>query len=202
MKLPAPTEGGNFERPPAGMYPAICYRIIDLGTQPSDYQGERKLKHKILISWELHDSEATMADGRPMTVHKRYTWSMHEKSSLRHAIGSWRGKALTDAEIPNFDIESLLGKVCYISIVESDKGYANIASVNKPPKGFEAPEMVNPKTFLFLNPNEFDQAVYDSLGESLKLTIASSPQYKALKNGTPQQYSENPADGMDDEVPF
>jgi hypothetical protein len=204
MKLPAPTEGGSFERPPAGMFPAICYRIIDLGTQPVSFQGETKNKHQVLISWELHDEDTTMADGRPMVIQKRYTLSMHEKAALRHMLEAWRGKKFADAECALFDIENLLGQTCYISIVESEnKGvtYSNIASVNKPPKGFEAPKQVNPSTFLGLTPSDFDKVVFDSLGEKLRLDIASSPQYKALMNGTARD-SENPAADIDDEIPF
>jgi hypothetical protein len=204
MKLPAPTEGGDFERPPAGMFPAICYRIIDLGTQPVTFQGETKNKHQILISWELHDEDTTMKDGRPMAMQKRYTLSMHEKASLRLMLESWRGKKMSDDEIRNFDIENLLGQVCYMSIVESEKNgttYANIASVNKPPKGFEAPEPVNPRVFIGLTPTDFDKVAFDSLSEKLKLTIASSPQYKALMNGTATD-DENPGAGLDDEIPF
>jgi hypothetical protein len=204
MKLPAPTEGGSFERPPAGMFPAICYRILDLGTQPVSFQGETKNKHQVLISWELHDEDTTMADGRPMVIQKRYTLSMHEKASLRIMLESWRGKKFADAECANFDIENLLGQTCYISIVESEKNgttYSNITSVNKPPKGFESPAQVNPSTFLGLTRGDFDKVVFDSLSEKMQLTIASSPQYKALMNGKVQDH-ENPAADLDDEIPF
>ena len=33
-------KGGNFERCPSGMHLARCYRIIDLGTQKSEYMGQ------------------------------------------------------------------------------------------------------------------------------------------------------------------
>jgi hypothetical protein len=204
MKLPLPTEGGSFERPPPGMFPAICYRVIDLGTQPTKFQGETKMKHQVLISWELHDEETTMADGRPMIIQKRYTYSMHEKASLRLMLENWRGKKFTDEECQKTDIESILGRLCYISIVESENNgttYSNIASVNKPPKGFEAPAQVNPSTFLGITPSDWDEVVFKSLSEKLQLTIASSPQYKALKNGTAVD-SENPAVDLDDEIPF
>lgn len=206
MKLPAPTEGGTFERPPAGMFPAICYRIIDIGTQLEEYQGETKLKRKIIVYWELHDAEATMSDGRPMSISKKYTYSMHEKATLRHDLESWRGRKFSDDEIVKFDIENLLGLPCYLSIIE-DKSkktgnlYSKVSSVNKPPKNFEAPDRVNECIFLGLTPADFDKAVFDGLGERVKLMIESSREYKALMNGTAAD-SENPADGLDDEVPF
>lgn len=206
MKLPAPTEGGTFERPPAGMFPAICYKIIDIGTQPEEYQGETKLKRKIIIYWELHDQEATMADGRPMSISKKYTLSMHEKATLRHDLESWRGKKFTDDECAQFDIENLLGQACYLSVIENvsrtGNTYSKVSNVNKPPKNFAMPDQVNPDTYLFLTPSEFDRVVFDGLGERMKQMIEASREYKALMNGTAARQSENPGADLDDEIPF
>ena len=91
MFLPQPTEGGNFEPAPAGTHVAICYRVIDLGTQESVYNGEKKSARKVLISWELPNEEK--ADGKPFVISATYTWSMHEKSTLRKTLEAWRGAA-------------------------------------------------------------------------------------------------------------
>jgi hypothetical protein len=206
MKLPAPTEGGSFERPPAGMFPAICYRIIDIGTQPEEYNGETKLKRKVIVYWEIHDPEATTSDGRPMSISKKYTYSMHEKATLRADLESWRGKKFNDVECVQFDIENLLGQACYLSIIETKSKktgnpYSKVSNVNKPPKHFEMPEQVNLSTFLGLTPTDFDKVVFDGLGERLKAMIESSREYKAIMNGTARD-TENPAEGFDDEIPF
>ena len=63
MHLP-PNDGGSFELTPAGAHPAICYRFIDLGTQQSNYMGQPKVRHEILISWEIADAEIKMTDGK------------------------------------------------------------------------------------------------------------------------------------------
>src|SRR6185369_10438591 len=76
MYLPAPTES-NFTPVPAGTHLGICYRVIDLGTQSTNFNGETKLAHKVLVSWEIPDEK--MDDGRPFTISQSYTWSMHEK---------------------------------------------------------------------------------------------------------------------------
>ena len=55
--------GGNFERCPPGMHLARCYRIIDLGTQKSEYMGQVKYLHKIMIGWEIHGEEE---NGKPL----------------------------------------------------------------------------------------------------------------------------------------
>jgi hypothetical protein len=80
--LPAPSAGGDFESIPPGTYPAVCYRVIDLGRQETEYQGEKKIQHKVLLSWDIADEETRMSDGRPFTISSRYTWSMHEKAQL------------------------------------------------------------------------------------------------------------------------
>mgnify|MGYP000541169732 CR=1 FL=1 len=55
-------KGGSFESTPSGMHLARCYRIIDLGTQKSEYMGVSKLLHKIMLGWE---STASMTTVRP-----------------------------------------------------------------------------------------------------------------------------------------
>ena len=51
------SENSTRERPlvEAGSHPAICYQVIDLGTQKSTYQGETKELKKLRISFEICD---------------------------------------------------------------------------------------------------------------------------------------------------
>ena len=44
--------GKDFEQAPAGSHVARCIKIIDLGTQESEYQGVKTIKNQILVSWE------------------------------------------------------------------------------------------------------------------------------------------------------
>ena len=44
-------KGGDFERCPSGMHLGRCYRIIDLGTQKSEYMGQVKYLHKVMLGW-------------------------------------------------------------------------------------------------------------------------------------------------------
>src|SRR5262245_51935946 len=111
---PKPT-GGDFTPPPAGTHAAICYRLVDLGTQMGEYKGQPKEQHKIVVSWELVDEN--MDDGKPFSIHQRYTFSLHEKAKLRADLESWRGRTFTEEELNAFDLENLLGKPCLVSIV-------------------------------------------------------------------------------------
>lgn len=180
MYLPK-SEGGNFEMTPAGTFVGRCYRFIDLGSHEQKFQGESKgMRRLIMIGFELPTE--LMEDGRPFSIHKRYTWSMHEKSTLRKDLEAWRGMKFTEADFGEggFDTRDLLGVPCTLTIVHSENGentYANIASIGKAMKGFPVPEMVNPSVYLTLEPGLFDAQVFDSLSDKLKEFIKASPEY-------------------------
>jgi len=206
MFIPEPT-GNDFAPPPAGTHPAICYRFIDLGTQMVEWQGTRKTQRKVLIGWELPTE--LMEDGRPFTLTRRYTWSMSEKSNLRHDLESWRGKAFTNDDFAGpdrFNIKNILGKACLLSVVHETKDgktYANLKGVTALPKGMPAPEPISDIVYFALEKPLFNAAVLDSLSDKLKETIKGSPEFKELMqvNG----HSAPPEDGdriYDDEVPF
>jgi hypothetical protein len=191
--LPKPTEGGDFTPPPEGTFPAICCRIIDLGTQVRSFKGEEQHKHLVMLSWELKDDETIMEDGRPMTIHQRYTWSMHEKATLRRQLEAWLGRKFKESDFGpgGFDVRDLLGMPCLVSITHDEgregKVFANVATITKLPKGMTAGSLINDKVFLWLEPGEFDQATYDSLSDGLKATIAKSPEYQQLMGRAPVQ---------------
>lgn len=192
-------EGADFAPPPAGTHVAVCYRLIDLGTQKTEYQGETKTQRKIMLSWELADE--LMEDGRPFTVSKRYTLSSHEKSTLRAHLEAWRGKAFTEAELDptnpaGFNIKNILGKGCLLSVVHNTKDgktYANVGSLSKLIKGQVAPAPKNELVYFSLD--DFDAATFDKLSDGLKQTIAASPEY--LRRGAPQSSASGGDQGYD-----
>ena len=210
MQLPKPTEGGDFTPAPAGTYTATCYRFIDLGTHVSEYNGERKTRHEILLSWELADE--MMQDGRPYTINKRYTWSMHEKATLRLQLEAWRGKKFesTDFEGDNaFNTKKLLGVPCTLTVTQETKPdgktVSKVAGVGKAMKGVQAPPLVNPLVYIALDRENFDAAAYGDLSDYFKELIASSPEYKAIFAA--RRYADDPPppsnyDGPSDDVPF
>jgi hypothetical protein len=203
--LPNPNEGGDFVLPPEGPTPAICYRVIDIGTQTSSFQGEEKHQHKVIIGWELKGEETIMDDGQPMSIHQRYTWSMFDRAILRQHLESWRGQKFTERDFGpgGFDIKNLLGKACLLNIVHNPKGertYANISAITKLPKGMTAGSLVNNPVYLWLSPEGFDRAVFDALSDGLKRTIEKAPEYVKLKSGN----GSRPAMAREerDEIPF
>ena len=204
-------EGSSFTPPPAGTHIAICYRIIDCGTQEVVWQGNTKHQYKVLITWEL--PEELMEDGRPFTIGQMYTLSSHEKALLRQHLESWRGKAFTEEEFGTFDLTKLLGVPCLLGIVHNHKDgntYANISSISKLHKGMQAPSPINPQIHFSLDKPDWD--VFESLSEGLQNKIKQSPEYaKATgqSNGQAPQASDTPQPpspddyGVEsDEIPF
>jgi len=198
--------GGDFELCPAGNHVAICYRVLDLGTQEVIYEKEVKRQRKIYIGWEIPGE--LMDDGRPFVIGKRYTYSSHEKATLRQHLEAWRNKRFVESDFGpgGFHIKKVLGVPCMIQVVHTERDgshYANVASIGSLPKGVAAPELVNPIEFFSLEEDEADLTVLDGLSEKLQEVIAKSPEYQALMAGrrnapeVPQEDS-----GSDDETPF
>jgi hypothetical protein len=177
-------EKSDFELTPSGSHVAICYRVIDLGTQLVEYKGESKKQHKIMLGWELPNELMTTGDnqGKPFSIHKRYTFSSSDKSNLKRDLESWRGVPFNKEDYGRFDIFRLIGVPCMIGIVHAEsngKTYANITSIMRVPKGMNVPAPINPP--VQFNLAEFNQDVFDSFSEGLRTTIAKSPEYAQAK---------------------
>lgn len=220
----------DFEPCPAGMHQAVCYRVLDLGVQVTEYQGQTKKQRKMLVSWELPEvmMEPYEYDGkeypaRPFTMHKKYTFSFHEKATLLKDLNSWRGRPFTDAELagpPNgFHMRNILGANCFLNIIhnvseQNGKTYANIAAVAPLAKGMVKQEPTNDVVMLDMtDASTFDADVFEGLSDNLKETIKKAPEY-AYATGQQQDDNrggvtnagnlEGPADNfdLDDEIPF
>lgn len=167
----------KFDNPPPGTYGAVCYRVIDLGTQSVVWEGSEKLQRKVYIAFEIDEK---MEDGRPFVVGRKFTVSLHEKSGLRAFLKGWRGRDFTPEELMGFNPQKLIGAPCMLSLVQNGD-YVNIASASKMPKGMVAPKLVNPTVYLSLD--EFDPKVYEGLSNSMKEKISASPEYQAIMKG-------------------
>lgn len=190
----------EYENCPAGMHRAVCYRVIDLGTQFSSGKWGDKHQRKVLISWELpntlmqpyKDNDGVEHPARPFTIHKRYTLSFSDKANLLKDLNSWRGRPFTEAELagpPNgFYMQNIIGANCFLNVVHDDSGektYVNIAAIAPLEKGMEKKEPTNPP--LFLDLMQFDSGVFKELSQNLQDTIAKSPEYVEATGGAGMQ---------------
>jgi len=179
----------EFERDliPAGNYVARCYKMIEIGTVPNEFQGVEKMTHKVRIGWELPTELKVFKEEngeQPLVIDKEYTLSLSEKGNLRKDLKSWRGKDFTPQEADNFDITKLLGVPCMLNIIhvqgkkDSSKLYQAIGSISPLPKGFSCTEQINPNyVFDFDN---YDAEKFKALPKFIREMIETSNEYKAL----------------------
>lgn len=176
----------TFKTIDAGTYLSRCTRLIDLGTQKTEFSGETKTAHKVLLGFEVLDAEQRRDDGAPFVLSKRFTVSLHEKAALRKTLASWRGRDFNPQELEGFDLKSILNKGCLISVstVEKDgKTFANISSVVPVPKGMTAPEGCGQEPIVLwdMTAAEPDWPAFAGLSQRLVEQIEASPEFKRLK---------------------
>ena len=191
------TGHGDFKQPEPGTVSAVCTRIIDLGTQETEWQGKKKKARKIMVGWEI---EQIMDDSRPFLVLQRYTLSIHPKSVFGQHLETWRGVPFTDEERDGFDPSRLLGKGCLLTLVKEGE-YVNIKGIAKLPKGMASLEPSGTLTLFDLD--NFSPEAYAALSESVRATIAKSPEYLKATGAAPA-HEENQSHGSaaTDDIPF
>jgi len=201
------TQERTFKNVPAGSHLGRCYRIIDLGSQKSEYMGEIKVQRKIMLGWELfgEDDEGKPLqtdDGKPMAIFKNYTLSWAENATLRKDLQSWRNKPWTDSEAKRFDLKSILNQYCMLNVIHKDsngKTYANVATISPVPsmiKQAGLPKAINANQVFTLA--EPDMVLFETFGKSLREKIMNSPEWTMYAGRNPEK---SIAD-MADDVPF
>lgn len=136
-------ETGDFKPHPEGIHPAVCVDVMDLGLVETDFQGVKKMVNKVKLTFE---SEAKGDDGKPCTVSKNFTASLHPKAKLAEFLGKWRGRPVAPGE--SIDLQKLIGACCTLVLSHqqnlSGKTYAAIDAVSKPTKKVAASGTYDP----------------------------------------------------------
>jgi len=201
----------DFKLPPAGSFVARLYRIIDIGTQTTEWMGKRKMQRKIIAMFELHGEDndgqpLQTAEGKPLIVSKRYTLSLDEKATLRKDLEAWRGKAFTQEELDGFNLEVLLGKCCMVNVTHSTydgKEYANIANISQVPaalKKLGEPKGVNELMIFTLDP--LDQDKFKKLSECMQGVNKKTAEYRNTFEPNAPAVTSAPSELIDDDIPF
>ena len=188
MPITASTKpSANFEPIPAGTYLARCYSMVHIGTIEDEYQGQKRFVNKVRITWELPtELKVFNADKgeQPQAISREFTLSMHEKSTLRAFLTSWRGKGFSEEEAIAFDVSKLVGVPCMLSIVhepskaDPTKIREKISGISTVMKGVTMPPQINP-SFVF-ELDAFEQNKFDSLPDWLKDKVRQSQEYRNI----------------------
>lgn len=225
MPLLATDKGGSdIPLIAAGNYQAVCYGVIDVGTQPG---GKYDPTRKVIIQFELplerfdfkrNDKTVNL----PRAISATYTLSLGTKANLRKTLEAWRAKPFTEEELKGFDLQKLVGANCMLQVIHkagtganANKTYANISAIASLPKGMERKKLENkPLFFSFddLAPKTLPEFEEDALPEWIMEMIKDSEEYRKIQREigqTPNQVA--PAAGAtppagqqatDDGAPF
>lgn len=216
MSLMAKDSGGGSFTPVApGMHLARCYRIVDLGTQKSEYQGQIKHLKKVMLQFEVHGEDESgkalvTAKNEPMSISKNFTLSLAEKATLRKDLQAWRGKDFTSDELRGFELKNILGAWAMItaakSIGNNGKEYTNVISINPVPVAIKKaglPEGFNKLSMFVID--EPDMELFETFGNGLKEKIQATPEWRARDDQSSYEKPKPTGSGFDDmdsDIPF
>ena len=194
--------GGNdtpsYPTVSVGVHKARCVRVIDLGTQQNDYQGQISWKRQVMLIWEVPSE--TDNKGEPLTISKFYTLSLNEKANLANALVSWRGRPFTETEKKAFDISKVAGKPCSINVILNQNGKPKVSTVMPIGKNDEIAQQFHPNmVFSITDFQEKKMEVFNQLPEGIRNIILKSKELE----GTEKQDlgDENNAQDLGD-IPF
>ena len=194
--------GGNdtpsYPTVSVGVHKARCVRVIDLGTQQNDYQGQISLKRQVMLIWEVPSE--TDNKGEPLTISKFYTLSLNEKANLANDLVSWRGRPFTETEKKAFDISKVAGKPCSINVILNQNGKPKVSTVMPIGKNDEIAQQFHPNmVFSITDFQEKKMEVFNQLPEGIRNIILKSKELE----GTEKQDlgDENNAQDLGD-IPF
>lgn len=200
--------GDDFKLVSAGMHPAVCDMMVDLGLQEQKSQlyGD-SIKHQVYIRWQIpgerleYEKDGVKIEG-PMTIGSYYTLSLNEKATLRKHLQGWRGKEFGDEEAAKFDISAVLGKPCTLNVIHKTgndgKVRAKVEGIGPLMKGLPAP-VLEGEAILYDGGEELSP-VWDKLRPWMHEAIK-----KAVNQTETEQRGAEPAFAdadLDDDVPF
>ncbi len=202
--------GGNFDPVPEDQHTARCVLVVDIGTHDGSYGP----KHQCVVGWELPEVQQVFDEAKgpePMMLSNFYTVSLSEKANLRQMLETWRGRAFTADELSGFDLSSLLGVPCMLSVVHKTKPNgdirAQVQSVAKLHKSITCPDQAIPSRLF--NLDESSQEDLQALPEWIQTYVKQSeeyPQWVRRTGGgvvdTPTFEGEEPPEATQEGVPF
>ena len=206
--------GKDFAPVPTGMHHAVCYALIDIGTQPKF--GNFPSRRKSLFIWEIPSERIDVErDGKkvnlPRAISEKFTTSLNEKGNLRPMLESWRGKSFTAEELAGFDMSTVVGANCFLNVIhkngkgeKANRVYANVASINPLPKGTAKLKPENPPIVFNMDSFTGRVTIPTSIPEWITGLIIQSEEYQAKNSqqGEPEQSHGATGTADEENVPF
>ncbi len=172
--------------PPAGLHPAICYAIIDMGTHQESFKGNVSNKPKVKFCFEFPTLPEQVFDEargpQRLSIMQDFNVYSDDKSNLCKMLKQWRGVAKIDLAK---DLPAYLGQSCQVMVTHVQKDditYANIAAsgtmILPPTANYGAPKN-NPILF---DLDKFSWQQFHSLWPFLQKKIRESLDWQNIIN--------------------
>jgi len=173
-------KSSSFPSIPIGVHKARCVKVIDLGTQKSEFEGNIAWKRQVLVIWEI--PEQLNETSEPLTISRFYTLSLHEKSNLGIDLTSWRGRPFSETEKKGFNIEKLVGNTCLLNVIQGNKNN-KVGSIMPLPKGDKIAEQYHTGVVFDLEKYQKGQKeVFNQLSEGIRNIILRSKELEGLEH--------------------
>ena len=173
-------KSSSFPSVSVGVHKARCIKVIDLGTQKNEFEGNITWKRQALVIWETPDQ--TNETSEPLTISRFYTLSLHEKSNLGIDLTSWRGRPFSETEKKGFDISKLIGHTCLLNVIQGNKNN-KIGSVMPLPKGDKIAEQYHTSvTFSIDDFQKGKKETFNQLSEGIRNIILRSKELEGLEH--------------------
>lgn len=212
MSMIASDNGGNnIPKLEGGVYTAISSAIVDLGLQNNEKFN--KTQRKFMMIWTiLNETIEVNGEQLPRQLSKEYSFSLHEKSTLRKDLQAWRGKAFTEEELRGFDILNVINVPCQLQILleeRNGKTYNNIASIMALPKGTQVEQLDNTYHFdienmeTWSNWTKIPQWIRDRIKKAENYQTSGLEEYvSGIQEETSQEIENDMSITPEDDLPF
>ena len=181
----------------AGVYMAVCVTIADLGDQYSEKY--KSTSRKVVFAFDI-PSETIEIDGeqKPRQLSKRCTFSVSKKGAMNKMLNSWLNANMSEKELGEIDLFSLIGRGCQIRVTVSEDGaHNNVEDVMALPKGMPAPQSSTAPITYDIDTDGFSGEKWDTLPAWMQEAIQKSEQYQ---QNAPDQTLDMPPDAQADDV--
>ena len=179
---PQVANGGGSNKPEAGSHIARVVGIYHLGTQESEYEGEKKVNVEMWFQFEFPRLTVEI-DGKevPKTYGRSINYILAKDPENTKAKMNELCKALkVDPYVEGFQINSLLGLPLYIQVNDAQKISVFTPVPNEVNADDEQFAQVSDSRFFAVAEAYFDMDVFTSMQSFLRTSIMESPEFGSL----------------------